>query len=110
MVDLSAEIRSALEAASLTAVTVSAIAYGENCITRTCVVDHFAAMETDFRIRMEAPDLSDTAALGDLLEQYPVRSLGISGYAPSTEQRKSTCGLLWLTASLPERWDYTRLI
>ena len=70
--DLSAEVQSALEAAGLTGVTASAEAYGENCITGTGVVDHFATMETDFRIRMEVPDLADTAALGDLLEQILV--------------------------------------
>jgi hypothetical protein len=70
--DLSAEVQSALEAAGLTGVTAFAEAYGENCITGTGVVDHFATMETDFRIRMEVPDLADTAALGDLLERILV--------------------------------------
>jgi hypothetical protein len=70
--DLSAEVQSALEAAGLTGVTASAEAYGENCITGTGEVDHFAAMETDFRIRMEAPDLAERAALGNLLERILV--------------------------------------
>jgi hypothetical protein len=70
--DLSAEVQSALEAAGLTGVTATAEAFGENCITGTGQVDHFAAMETDFRIRIEVSDLADTAVLGDLLERILV--------------------------------------
>lgn len=67
--DLSAEIQSAMEAAGLTGVTARAEAYGENCVTADGVVDHFATMETDFRIRVEVADLNDTATLGDLAER-----------------------------------------
>jgi hypothetical protein len=70
--DLSAEVQSALEAVGLRGVTASAEAYGENCIIGTGEVDHFATMETDFRIRMEVHDLADIATLGDLLEQILV--------------------------------------
>jgi hypothetical protein len=70
--DLSVKVQSALEAAGLTGVSVSAEVYGENCITGTGEVDHFAAMETDFRIRMDVPNLADTATLGELLERILV--------------------------------------
>ncbi len=70
--EVSAAVQSAMDAAGLTGVTASAEAYGENCITGEGVVDHFAAMETDFRIRVEAPSLTDAAALGDLLERILV--------------------------------------
>lgn len=67
--DLSAEVQSALEAAGLTGVTATAEAFGENCLNNAGEVDHFATMETDFRVRAEVPDLTDTAALGNLLER-----------------------------------------
>ena len=67
--DLSTQVESALKAAGLNGVTASAEAFGENCIIATGEVDHFAVMETDFRIRVEVQDLADTAALGDLLER-----------------------------------------
>ena len=70
--DLSVEVQSALEAAGLEGGTASAEAYGENCITGTGEVDHFAAMETDFRVSLEVQDLADSAALGDLLERILV--------------------------------------
>jgi hypothetical protein len=70
--DLSTQLQSALEAAGLNGVTASAEAFGENCIIATGEVDHFATMETDFRIRVEVQDLADTAALGDLLERILV--------------------------------------
>ena len=70
--ELSAQVQSALEAAGLTGITASAEAYGENCITATGVVDHFAAMETDFRITVQVASLSDLEALGALLEQILV--------------------------------------
>lgn len=66
---MSLELQSALEAAGLQGVSGTAEAYGENCIVASGEVDHFAAMETDFRIRAEVPSLADTAALGDLLER-----------------------------------------
>ncbi len=70
--DVSAEVQSALEAAGLTGVTASAEAYGEDCITGTGQVDHFAAMETDFRITVQVASLSDREVLGTLLEQILV--------------------------------------
>jgi hypothetical protein len=70
--DLTTKVQSALEEAGLKGVTVSAEAYGENCIIGTGTVDHFAAMETDFRFQAEVTDLSDKASLGDLLERILV--------------------------------------
>jgi hypothetical protein len=70
--DLSAEVQSALDAAGLKGVTVSAEAFGENCITASGNVDHFATMETDFRFQVEVRDLSDSSDLGDLLERILV--------------------------------------
>jgi len=67
--DLSTQLQSALETAGLNGVTAFAEAFGENCITATGDLDHFAAMETDFRIHIDVQDLTDTAALGDLLER-----------------------------------------
>jgi hypothetical protein len=67
--DLSTQVQSALETAGLNGVTALAEAFGENCITTTGEGNHFAAMETDFRIHMEVQDLTDTSALGVLLER-----------------------------------------
>ena len=72
LADLSADVQSTLDAAGLKGVTASAEAYGENCITATGKVDHFATMETDFRFQVDVPDLSDSAALGDILERILV--------------------------------------
>ena len=70
--DLTAKVQSALEAAGLKGVANSAEAYGENCITGTGKVDHFAAMETDFRFTVQVASLNDRAALGKMLEQILV--------------------------------------
>ena len=67
--EVSAEVQSALETAGLTGITASAEAFGENCIKEAGKVDSFATMETDFRIRVQTPDLNDKAALGNTLEQ-----------------------------------------
>ncbi len=104
--EVSAQVQAAMEAAGLTSVTATAEAYGENCITGEGVVDHFAAMETDFRIRVEVPSLTDTAALGDLLEQIlvvldafpPGATPGPqSGYVGVTFQAGSDELRLWFT-------------
>jgi len=70
--DLTAKVQSALEAAGLKGVANSAEAYGENCITGTGKVDHFAAMETDFRFTVQVASLNDRTALGKMLEQILV--------------------------------------
>jgi hypothetical protein len=65
--ELTAEIQSALDAAGLENVTVSAAAYGENCYTYdTNEVAYFAAMQTDFTVTAQVASLDDEAALGDL--------------------------------------------
>jgi hypothetical protein len=70
--ELSIQLQTALDAAGLQGVSGTAEAYGENCIVAPGKVDHFAVMETDFRIHAEVPNLADTAALGDLLERILV--------------------------------------
>jgi hypothetical protein len=68
--ELSLQVEQALQAAGLPLAAAVAEAYGENCIdSRTNQVAYFAAMETDFRITLDADDLGDEAALGDLLEK-----------------------------------------
>jgi hypothetical protein len=68
--ELSAQVEAALQAAGLPVAAANAEAYGENCMQGSDnQVAYFAAMETDFHITLEASDLSDEAALGDLLEQ-----------------------------------------
>lgn len=104
--DLSAEVQSALQAAGLTGVTSSAEAYGEDCITASGEVDHFAAMETDFRITVQAASLNDREALGTTLEQilvvldaFPPESTPgpQSGYVGVTFQAGSDELRLWFT-------------
>ena len=104
--DLSAKVESAMEAAGLTGLTASAEAYGENCITASGEVDHFAALETDFQIRMEVRDLADTSTLGDLLvrilmvlDAFPpgVTPGTQSGYVGVTFQAGSEETRLWFT-------------
>jgi hypothetical protein len=70
--DLTAKVQSAVEVTGLKGVTISAEAYGENCITGTGEVDHFAAMETDFRFTVQVDSLNDRTLLGTLLEQIMV--------------------------------------
>lgn len=70
--DLSVQVQSALQAARLTGVTGHAEAYGEDCITESGAVDHFAAMETDFHITAQVISLNDREALGTLLERILV--------------------------------------
>ncbi len=105
--ELSAEVQSALEAAGLTGVTASAEVYGEDCITASGEVDHFAAMETDFRITVQAASLNDREALGTSLEQilvvldaFPPESTPgpQSGYVGVTFQAGSDELRLWFTA------------
>jgi hypothetical protein len=67
--ELSAQVQSAMDAAGLKNITATAEAYGENCITDEGVVDHFSAMETDFRVTAQVSSLTDRESLGNLLEQ-----------------------------------------
>ncbi len=50
-------------------VTASAEAYSENYITATGMMDHFAAMETDFCITVQVAHLNNREELGTLLEK-----------------------------------------
>lgn len=70
--DLSIDVQTAMDSAGLTGISARAEAYGENCITGDGSVDHFATMETDFRVRVKVDSLTDTADLGNLLEQILV--------------------------------------
>jgi hypothetical protein len=79
---LSAEVQSALEAAGLTTTIARAEAFGENCFSQNNEVLYFAAMETDFHISVEADDLTDTTALGNLLERILVVLDTFSGTTP----------------------------
>jgi hypothetical protein len=84
--DLSAEVQSALEAAGLKNVTARAEAFGENCINQDGTVDHFAAMETDFRLTAQVDNLADTEQLGNLLERILVVLDGFpAGTTPGTQ-------------------------
>jgi hypothetical protein len=67
--EVSAEVQAAMQAAGVKGITARAEAFGENCINAAGEVDSFATMETDFRISVEVPNLSDTDRLGSLLEQ-----------------------------------------
>jgi hypothetical protein len=66
--ELSTKVEGGIQAAGLKNVTVSAEAYGENCITTAGKVDHFAAMQTDFYIVAKVENLTDIEKLGSLLE------------------------------------------
>jgi hypothetical protein len=71
--DLSTTVQSAMEATGLKEMTVSAEAYGEDCIdAQTNKVVSFSAMETDYRIQMTVDNLTDRERLGSLLEQILV--------------------------------------
>jgi hypothetical protein len=67
--ELSTKVEAGMQTAGLKDVTARAEAYGENCITTGGKVDHFAAMETDFRIAVQVGNLKDTDELGSLLEK-----------------------------------------
>ena len=102
--DLSTEVQAAMDAAGLKGVTARAEAYGENCITASGKVDHFAAMETDYRITLAVSDLNDTVALGDLLtqtlaviDQFPIKETPGpgAGYIGITFQSGEQVENLW---------------
>ena len=67
--ELSAQVQSAMDAAGLKNVTAAAEAYGEDCLDANGTPVRFAAMETDFRITVQVPSLTDRESLGSLLEQ-----------------------------------------
>lgn len=61
--DLSQKVYNALQAVD-TNLTGNAYAYGENCVYADGH-NTFAAMETDFRVKVSVSDLKDEKALGD---------------------------------------------
>ena len=68
--ELSAQIPAYIDAAGLTNVTVSAAAFGEDCITyETNISGYFATMETDFSVTAQVDNLEDEEALGNLAAQ-----------------------------------------
>jgi hypothetical protein len=68
--ELSAQIQADIDAAGLTNVTVSAAAFGEDCIPyETNVSGYFATMETDFSVTAQVDNLEDEEALGNLTAQ-----------------------------------------
>ncbi len=77
--DLSKKVYDALQAVD-TNLTGNAYAYGENCVYAD---GHgtFAAMETDFRVKVSVTDLKDEKALGDWLS----RAMGAITKLPSDE-------------------------
>jgi hypothetical protein len=70
--ELSTKVEAAMRSAGLKGLSVSAEAYGENCITNSGKVDHFAAMETDFHIAAQVTNLKDPEQLGNQLERILV--------------------------------------
>ena len=68
--DLTEKVQSAIHAAGLTGVRVTAEAYGEDCIDpQTNKTRSFSTMETDFRITAQVVDLTNLDNLGGLLEK-----------------------------------------
>ena len=68
--ELSARVLTAMQAAGLNGLGVTAEAYGENCTdTRTNEVVSFTSMETDFHVTAQVKVLTDQRQLGDLLER-----------------------------------------
>ena len=65
---LSTQIQQALENAGITGASVRAEAFGENCLSSENEILYFAPMETDIELSVTVEDLTDTNALGYLLE------------------------------------------
>ncbi len=64
--EIGAEVQAALREAGLVGVTVSAEAYGENCLDMiTKQVLGFTVLQTDFRVQAVVLDLTDDEALGN---------------------------------------------
>lgn len=66
--EISAELQAAVQAI-LPEASAHATAFGEDCIGADGGAVYFAAMETDFYIRIPVTDLNDDAALGNLIAQ-----------------------------------------
>ena len=96
--ELSARLVEKLKQAAMPVEIARADAYGENCIAADHTVVSFSRLETDFYIVLNAPDLSDQAVLGGLVEkaltvidQFPPGELGpaSAGYIGITFQTGS---------------------
>ena len=80
--DIAAQLEAALREAGLDDVTVSASAFGENCVDTQMALVQFAAMETDFDLALPGVDPSNRDATGDqvaavlaiIVVQFPVDS------------------------------------
>jgi hypothetical protein len=79
--EISERAQAALDDAGLKG-SARAEVFGENCLNADMSVQYFASMETDFRFVLDASDLADRSALGDLaavavaiVERFPVNEL-----------------------------------
>ncbi len=106
--ELSEQVRLKLEQAGLPVISISAEAYGEDCLYSDGRLAYFAAMETDYRITLKVGDLNDTAALGALLtqtlmviDQFPVKETPgpQPGYIGLTFQAGEQIENLWFNRS-----------
>ena len=68
--DLSGQVQAALKAADVSGATVSAVAFGEDCVDpHSGEVRRFATMETDFHFTLPVTALEDLDELGHLAEK-----------------------------------------
>lgn len=65
--EVATQLRLELEAAGLEVLSLSAFAFGENCLDNEGRVSRFAAMQTDFQITLGVEDVEDEQAAGDKL-------------------------------------------
>jgi hypothetical protein len=88
--DVTAQIKAKLDAAGLTDVTISAVAFGEDCDDPvTYERRSFGAMQTDIDVTLSVTDLNDRVAIGNklakvflVLVQFPPKKL--PGAMPGT--------------------------
>lgn len=100
---LSSQFMQKLKDAGLPVETARAEAYGENCIAADNSVVRFAQREIDFYATLKVQNLSDEAALGDLLEKtlavidgFPPDQVGPNpGYIGITFQAGDQVQNLW---------------
>ncbi|MCS7011526.1 MAG: hypothetical protein N2049_08000 [Anaerolineales bacterium] len=67
--ELSAQLKTALQAAGLSNVTARAEVYGENCLSAQNEVLYFTARQTDFYVTILTDTLANPEQLGQLLER-----------------------------------------
>ncbi len=71
--DLTEKVQSAINTAGLTRVSANVQAYGENCTDpQTNKLVSFSTLETDFYITVKIANLTDQAAMGNLLDKILV--------------------------------------